>query len=199
MHVCTLTLGQTIETSSLSTKSLSASKAKKLNINQGCAICPYSRSVVIDLGDHVKPEFVDIINYAICQAVDEYLGEKATAFFETVGEYHLDEALKRGLINIEANDKPLDTLIKIARYLESVGYMGKIIINKLGENEAFVEMHGVSVTKSSVKMLRAGKQPSHFMTNIMLAALKKLGIGAELKDVKFDEEKRQFREHWKIL
>jgi len=90
-------------------------------------------------------------------------------------------------------------LIKIARYLESVGYMEKIIINKLGENEAFVEMHGVSVTKSSVKMLRAGKQPSHFMTNIMLAALKKLGIGAELKDVKFDEEKRQFREHWKIL
>jgi len=162
-------------------------------------ICPYSRYVVIDLGDHVKPEFVDIINYAICQAVDEYLGEKATAFFETVGEYHLDEALKRGLINIEANDKPLDTLIKIARYLESVGYMGKIIINKLGENEAFVEMHGVSVTKSSVKMLRAGKQPSHFMTNIMLAALKKFGIGAELKDVKFDEEKRQFREHWKIL
>lgn len=155
--------------------------------------------MVIDLGDHVKPEFVDIINYAICQAVDEYLGEKATAFFETVGEYHLDETLKRDLINIEANDKPLDTLTKIARYLESVGYMGKIIINKLGENEAFVEMHGVSVTKSSVKMLRAGKQPSHFMTNIMLAALKKLGIGAELKDVKFDEEKRQFREHWKIL
>ena len=162
-------------------------------------ICPYSRSVVIDLGDHVKPEFVDVINYAICQTVDEYLSEKATAFFEKVGEYHLDEALKRGLINIEANDKPLDTLIKIARYLESVGYMEKIIIDKLGENEAFVEMHGVSVTKSSVKMLRAGKQPSHFMTNIMLAALRKLGIGAELKDVKFAEEKRQFREHWKIL
>ena len=38
MHVYTLTLGQTIETSSLSTKSLSASKAKKLNINQACTI-----------------------------------------------------------------------------------------------------------------------------------------------------------------
>lgn len=155
--------------------------------------------MVINLRDYVKPEFFDIINYAICQAVDEYLDGKATTFFEKVGEYHLDEALKRGLISIEANDKPLDTLIKIARYLESVGYMERIIIKRLDENEAFVEMHGVSVTKSSAKMLRAGKQPSHFMTNLMLAALKKFGIRAELKDVAFDEEKCHFREHWKIV
>ena len=158
-----------------------------------------SRSVVINLRDHVKPEFIDIINYAICQAVDEYLDGKATEFFNKVGEYHLNEALKRGLINIKANDTPLDTLIKIARYLESVGYMEKILVNKLDENEAFVEMHGVSVTKSSVKMLREEKQPSHFMTNLMLAALKKFGIRAELKDVAFDEEKCHFREHWKIV
>jgi len=138
-----------------------------------------SRFVVINLRDHVKPEFIDIINYAICQAVDEYLDGKATEFF--------------------ANDTPLDTLIKIARYLESVGYMEKILVNKLDENEAFVEMHGVSVTKSSVKMLREEKQPSHFMTNLMLAALKKFGIRAELKDVAFDEEKCHFREHWKIV
>lgn len=59
-------------------------------------------------------------------------------------------------------------------------------------------MYGVSVPKSSSKMLREGKQPSHFMTNLMLAALKKLDIRAELKDVKFDEEKRHFKEYWKI-
>jgi len=151
------------------------------------------------LGDYIKPEFIDIINCAICQAVDEYLDAKATEFFKKVGEYHLDEALRRRLINIEPNDNPLDVLIKIARYLESVGYMEKILVNKLTENEAFVEMYGVSVTKSSVKMLREGKQPSHFMTNIMLAALKKLGIRAKLEDVDFDEEKCHFSEYWKIL
>jgi hypothetical protein len=153
---------------------------------------------VVCLGECVKPEFIDVINYAMCQAVNEYLNEKATEFFRRVGEYHLDEVLKRGLIQIESSDKPLDTLIKIARYLESVGYMEKILINKLGENEAFVEMYGVSVTKSSAMMLKEGKQPSHYMTNIMLAALKKFGIRAELKDVEFDEEERHFKEYWKI-
>jgi len=37
------------------------------------------------------------------------------------------------------------------------------------------------------------------MTNIMLAALGRLGIQAELKDVSFDEKARKFKEHWKIL
>jgi len=154
--------------------------------------------MVIHLEECVKPEFIDVINYAICQAVHEYLNAKAAEFFRRVGEHHLDEALKRGLIKIEPDDRPLDNLIKIARYLESVGYMEKILINKLSENEAFVEMYGVSVTESSVKVLREDKQPSHFMTNIMLAALKKLGIRAELKDMEFDEEKRHFKEYWKI-
>lgn len=149
--------------------------------------------------DCIKPEFLDIINYAICQSVHDYLDGKSTEVFKKVGEYHLDEALSRGIIKIEPNDKPLDTLIKIAKYLESVGYMEKILINKLSESEAFVEMYGVSVTTSSVKMLKEGKQPSHFMTNIMLAALRKLGIQAELEDVGFDEEQCYFREHWKIL
>lgn len=151
------------------------------------------------MGNYIKPEFLDIINYAICQAVNEYLDEKAIEFFKKVGEYHLNEALKRGIIKIEPDDNPLDTLIKIARYLESAGYMEKILINKLSGNEAFVEMYGVSVTKSSVKMLREAKQPSHYMTNIMRSALKKLGVRAELKDVEFDEEKRHFKEYWKIF
>jgi len=33
----------------------------------------------------------------------------------------------------------------------------------------------------------------------MLAALSRLGIKAELKEVAFDEEGRKFKEHWKIL
>jgi len=93
----------------------------------------------------------------------------------------------------------LDSLIEIARYLESTGYMEKIIIERLGEDEAFVEMYGVSVTSSSVRLLKDGKHPSHFMTNIMLAALSRLGIQAKLTDVAFDEEARKFKEHWKIL
>lgn len=147
----------------------------------------------------MNPEFLDIINYSICEAVNEYLRESAAAFFRKVGEYHLDEAMRRGLVRFERDRKPLDNLIGIAKYLESTGYMGRIVIERLGEDEALVEMHGVSVTKSSVRLLRDGKQPSHFMTNIMLAALSRLGIQAELRDVSFDEEAQRFKEHWKIL
>ena len=53
----------------------------------------------------IKTEFFDTINYSICQAVNEYLGVQSKAFFMKVGEYHLDEALKRGVLTIEADEK----------------------------------------------------------------------------------------------
>jgi hypothetical protein len=147
----------------------------------------------------VSPEFLDVINYSICLAVNEAMGDMAAGFFRRVGEHHLDEAMKRGFIKFEHGGKPLENLIAIAKYLESTGYMEKIIINRLSEDEAFVEMHGVSVTESSVKLLKEGKHPSHYMTNIMLATLGRLGIRAELKDVDFNEETSSFKEHWRIL
>jgi len=151
------------------------------------------------MGNCIKPEFLDTINYSICQAVNEFLGEKAVELFGRVGEHHLDEAIRRGFIQIDRDRKPLDNLIEIARYLESTGYMERIVIKRLSIDEAFVEMYGVSVTLSSVKLLKEGKYPSHYMTNLMLAALSRLGIKAELKEVAFDEEGRKFKEHWKIL
>lgn len=149
--------------------------------------------------DHIKPEFLDVINYAICRAANEEFGERTKDFFRKVGEHHLDEAVKRGFVSLNPDEKPLDNLIGIAHYLESTGYMKKIFIEKLSDIEAVVEMHGVSVTKSSVDILRAGMHPSHYMTNIMIAALRRLGTQAELKDVSFDEEQSRFKEHWKIL
>lgn len=149
--------------------------------------------------NYVKPEFLDTINYAICRAVNDYLDGKATEFFRKVGEYHLDEALRRGLVTIGPDDKPLDVLIRIAKYLESFGYMEQIRINRIDEKEASVEMFGVSVTNSSAQLLGEKKEPSHYMTNVMFAALKKLGVQAELRDMEFDREKRHFKEYWKIL
>jgi hypothetical protein len=151
------------------------------------------------MANAVNPEFLDIVNYAVCQAVNEYMGGRASEFFRKVGEYHLDEALRRGLVRIEPSDKPLDTLLKIAKYLESYGYMEQIHINRIDEKEATVEMLGVSVTDSSAQLLGEKKQPSHYMTNIMFAALKRLGVQAELRDMEFDRGKKHFKEYWKIL
>ena len=156
-------------------------------------------ALIVTLGKQLIPEFFDTINYAICQTVNEYLGNQSPRFFAKVGQYHLEEALKRGYIKLDPAEKPLNNLIRIAKYLESTGYMEKIVIDKLSEKEAIVEMFGVSVTSSSADLLKAGKHPSHYMTNIMLAALQKLGIRAELRDVSYDEKERHFKEHWKIL
>ena len=147
----------------------------------------------------MNPEFLDVINYSICRTLNARLGDKSVQFFREVGEHHLNEAISRGFVKIDPDGKPLDNLIGVARYLESTGYMEKIVIDRLSDSEAFVEMYGVSVTESSVRLLREGNHPSHFMTNIMLAALSRLGIQAELKDVSFDEKARKFKEHWRIL
>jgi hypothetical protein len=147
----------------------------------------------------VKREFLDIVNFAICKTVNETLHSGTRDFFRKVGEYHLDEAMKRGYIKIDRHDRPLDVMMGIATYLESMGYMGRIEIDRLSETEAMVEMHDVSVTGSSVQILGEKKTPSHYMTNLMIAALKRLGIKAELEDVQFDREKNRFIEHWRIL
>jgi hypothetical protein len=147
----------------------------------------------------MNPEFLDIVNYAVCQAVNEYMDGRASEFFRKVGEYHLNEALRRGLVRIDPSDKPLDALLRIAKYLESYGYMEEIRINRIDEKEAIVEMLGVSVTDSSARLLGEKKQPSHYMTNIMFAALKRLGVQAELRDMEYNRDEKHFKEYWKIL
>jgi hypothetical protein len=37
------------------------------------------------------------------------------------------------------------------------------------------------------------------MTNIMLAALKRIGVEAELEEVEFDSTGNTFKEHWRVL
>jgi hypothetical protein len=147
----------------------------------------------------IKNEFFDIINYAICRAVNEYTRDQAAEFFRAVGEFHLEEALRRGMVAFQPDDTPLERLIKVARYLEAYGYMEKIVIKKLSDTEAVVEMHGVSVSASSAQLLQEGRKPSHYMTNMMFAALKLLAIRADLQDMEYDAKEARFKEYWKIL
>ena len=147
----------------------------------------------------IKNEFFDAVNYAICRAVNRHLEEQATEFFRTVGEFHLQEALRQGLLCFQSEDSPLDRLCKVARYLEACGYMERIVIEKLSATEAIVEMHGVTVSASSAALLREGRQPSHYMTNLMFAVLREQSIQAELQDMEYDAEAARFKEHWRIL
>ncbi len=145
----------------------------------------------------IDPRFFDLINYALCEAVNQFLGpSKALEFFRYVGQAHYRELKKSGLIKPVGD--PLDLLEGIARYLEKAGYMERIEIRRVSEGEAVVDMYGVSVLDSSVRLTQEKKQPSHIMTNTMFAALDELGYSAELIDLMFEPDKNHVREKWII-
>ena len=145
----------------------------------------------------VKDEFFDIINYCICSAVTETVGvEEARKIFRRMGRIHYEELKRRGIVRAEPSMSPMDLLESIARYLESSGYVEKIAIRRIGEEEAIVDMYGVSVLESSVRLVDEGKEPSHIMTNTMSAALEDMGYSIRLVDLLFDREANHVREKW---
>lgn len=77
--------------------------------------------------------------------------------------------------------------------------MERVSIHRLSEKDAIVEINGVTVAESSARLLKEGNAPSHFMTNIVFAALKTYAIQAGLKDMEYDEKETRFWEYWKIL
>lgn len=143
----------------------------------------------------IDPTFLDLINYGICYVLNERYGrEECEGIFREVGRICYRKMKEKGLIR--SRDDPAETLIEIARFLEKMGYMERILINRISENELELDMFGVSVLDSSVELVRSGKSPSHYMTNIMFAALEDYGIDAELIDLGFDTERNHVKERW---
>ena len=142
----------------------------------------------------VKPEFLDLINYSICYVLNQRLGkEEAERIFREVGKLNYRRIKEKGLIR--EREDPLEQLEEIARFLERMGYMERIVIRREG-NQLLLDMYGVSVLPSSVELVEKGMAPSHLMTNIMFAALEEKGVRAELIDLGFDSEENHVREKW---
>ena len=134
----------------------------------------------------VKPEFLDFMNYNICKAYSQKYGkEKAEEFFRLVGEIGFKELRK--MFEFPSNE-PYEVLKTVGKFLEDAGYMSKIQLNKVKEDEIIIEMFGVSVIKSSIRLVESGHSPSHFMTNLMFAALKEVsGIQANIYDLTLEQ------------
>jgi hypothetical protein len=130
----------------------------------------------------IKPEFLDFVNYNICKAYSEKYGKaKAEDFFKRVGEIGFNELRK--LIEFPS-EEPYDVLKTVADFLEDMGYMTKINLTNVGENEVVIEMYGVSVNNSSIRLTDEGNSPSHFMTNLMFSALREISnVEAEIEDL----------------
>jgi hypothetical protein len=130
----------------------------------------------------IKPDFLDFVNYNICSAYSEKYGkEKAEAFFRRVGEIGFSEL--KNMVEF-SSDEPYEVLKTVADFLEDMGYMSKIELTKVEENEVIIEMFGVSVNNSSMRLVDRGYSPSHFMTNLMFAALQKCSdVEAEIIDL----------------
>lgn len=147
---------------------------------------------------HVTVDFFDFVNYNVCRAVSEHVGtEQAVKIFERAGEIGYARLKERGLIKTEGVG-PVDVLIQIVKFLESSGYMGRIEVNRVSDTEMVVDMYQVSVLDSSIQLTDEGYAPSHFMTNLMFAALKDYGMRAELEELVFEDEVDHVQERWSL-
>ena len=134
----------------------------------------------------VRPEFLDFVNYNICKAYSEMHGkDAAVGFFRRVGEIGFQEMRK--MVDFPSSD-PYEVLKTVGEFLERMGYMSRIQLTKVEEGEVIIEMFGVSVVKSSISLVEGGASPSHFMTNLMFAALKEVsGVHADIYDLTLEQ------------
>ena len=146
----------------------------------------------------IKPEFLDFVNYGVCKALSERYGKEAAAdLFRRAGEIEF-ENLKR-IIKFKCRE-PYEVLRTVGKFLEEMGYMAKISLTKVEEGEVIIEMSGVSVIASSIRLTQEGASPSHIMTNLMFAALKDFcNVRADIIDLTLEQpssESGYAREKW---
>jgi hypothetical protein len=146
----------------------------------------------------IKPEFLDFFNYGVCKALSERYGKEAAAdIFRRAGEIEFENLKK--IVEFKGRE-PYDVLRTVGKFLEDMGYMAKISLTKVEENEVIIEMSGVSVIASSIRLTQEGASPSHIMTNLMFAALKDLcNVRADITDLTLEQpsaESGYAREKW---
>lgn len=143
----------------------------------------------------IGTDFFNSLVYSICRAISEALGkEGAERVLARSGELLLSEiesgkTLDRGDVG--------KTLRDIADYLEVGGYVGKIDIEARGHLEYVIDMWDAPAHDSSQRLIAGGWAPSHVFTNTVFAALRTMGLNAELAHLDVSEP-RHTRELWKL-
>lgn len=134
----------------------------------------------------INPKFLDLFNYGICKALSERYGKEAAAeVFRRAGEVEFEE-LKR-IVEFKSRE-PYEVLRTVGEFLEEMGYMAEIRLTKVEEDEVIIEMFGVSVIESSIRLTQEDASPSHIMTNLMFAALKDLcNVRADIIDLTLEQ------------
>ena len=147
----------------------------------------------------ISPDFLDLMNYSLCSAVTKLAGKKmAEDIFRLTGEIAFEELKTKLALR---KTKPFDTLERIARYLESSGYMSRITLEKVDEHKIRMNAYGITVGESAARLSQQNLVISHFMTNIMFATLRKMyGSEVKLKKLLTDElsNKKHGTELWVI-
>ena len=145
------------------------------------------------MSDHTKenvkkisPEFLDFFNYGVCKSLSERFGkETAAEIFRRAGEIEFEELKK--LVAFKSRE-PYEVLTTVGKFLEKMGYMARIELKRVEDDEVLIEMYGVSVIASSIRLTREAASPSHIMTNLMFAALKDLcGVRADIVDLTLEQ------------
>jgi len=146
----------------------------------------------------IKPEFLDFVNYNVCKSFSERCGKEAAAdIFRRAGEIGFENL--KSIVEFKSHE-PYEVLRTVGEFLEEMGYMARINLTRVEENEVIIEMFGVSVIASSIRLTQEGASPSHIMTNLMFAALKDLcDVRADIIDLTLEQpspESGYAREKW---
>ncbi|MFB0543393.1 MAG: hypothetical protein ACETVR_01300, partial [Candidatus Bathyarchaeia archaeon] len=98
----------------------------------------------------INPKFLDLFNYGICKALSERYGkEDAAEIFRSAGEIEFEELKK--IVEFRSHE-PYEVLKTVGGFLEEMGYMSEIRLTRVEEDEVIIEMSGVSVIESSIRL-----------------------------------------------
>lgn len=148
----------------------------------------------------VDAEFLDLEVYAIYKAVTELFGDRGWDVVWRSGEIVFQELKRR--LNITETE-PIALLRRLGRYFEEVGYLKRMSIEALKEDEFLYDMYEVSIHEGIMKLRAEEANPvlAHFSTTVMFAALKDMcNMTAEIThlEVEGKGEEAYGREKWKL-
>jgi hypothetical protein len=127
----------------------------------------------------IEPTYFDQQIYALYRAVWERWGDEAWYVVWRSGEVLFGEIEPE--LGLQPGDSPFEAMHRLASYLQRVGYVKRIAIQPLSDEEWDYEMLDPVILPGAGRLLAEGAVPAHISTTLMFALLKKrFGLGARM-------------------
>jgi hypothetical protein len=145
----------------------------------------------------IDPVYFDKQIYALYRAVWERWGDDAWWVVWRSGEVLLEEIELE--LDLELDAGPFPAMQRLADYLQRVGYVRKIAVRPLSEDEWEYEMVDPAILPGARRLLEEGAVPAHISTTLMFALLKRFGLEAEMTGEPDLRDDGRAIERWRLV